>query len=85
VPLPRIVERWTVPRSHFVHKKSQENFERKTLRRLIQIKDGNPETVQVWLAFLKEHAYYGIGMKANVWNYEKLGKAREPRCVMSVN
>lgn len=68
-----------------MHKKSQENFERKTLRRLIQIKDGNPETVQVWLAFLKEHAYYGIGMKANVWNYEKLGKAREPRCVMSVN
>lgn len=78
VPLPRIVERWTVPRAHFVHKKSQENFERKTLRRLIQIKDGHPETVQVWLAFLKEHSYYGIGMKANVWNYEKIGKAREP-------
>lgn len=79
VPLPRIVERWTVPRAHFVNKKSQENFERKTLRRLIQIKDGNPETVQVWLAFLKEHAYYGIGMKANMWNYEPLGKAQENR------
>ena len=74
VPLPRIVERWTVPRASFVYKKSQENFERKTLRRLIQIKDGNPETVEIWLAFLKKHAYYGIGMKANVWNYEKLGK-----------
>jgi ribosomal protein S10 len=77
VPLPRIVERWTVPRAHFIAKKSQENFERRTLRRLIQIKDGNPETVQVWLAFLKEHAYYGIGMKANVWNYEKIGKSKE--------
>lgn len=73
VPLPRIVERWTVPRSNFVHKKSQENFERITLRRLIQVKDGNPQVVQAWLAFLRKHAFYGVGMKANVWNYESLG------------
>ena len=74
VPLPRIVERWTVPRSNFVHKKSQENFERKTLRRLIQIRDGHPDTVSIWLAFLRKHAYYGVGMKANMWHYDKLGK-----------
>jgi ribosomal protein S10 len=74
VPLPRITERWTVPKSNFIFKKSQENFERITMRRLIQIKDGNPETVELWLAFLKKHAYYGIGMKANVWEYNELGK-----------
>lgn len=73
VPLPRIYERWTVPRSNFIFKKSQENFERITLRRLIQIQDGNPETVEIWLAFLRKHAYYGIGMKANFWQHEKLG------------
>ncbi|KAI9817276.1 MAG: Tryptophan--tRNA ligase, mitochondrial [Thelocarpon impressellum] len=73
VPLPRITELWTVPKSNFVHKKSQENFQRITLRRLIQIQDGNPDTVEVWLAFLRKHQYYGVGMKANVWNYEKLG------------
>jgi ribosomal protein S10 len=73
VPLPRIVERWTVPRSNFVHKKSQENFERITLRRLIQIKDGNPQAVQAWIAFLRKHAFYGVGMKANVWETESLG------------
>ncbi|KAJ5545357.1 Ribosomal protein S10 [Penicillium sp. DV-2018c] len=73
VPLPRIVERWTVPRSNFVHKKSQENFERITLRRLIQIKDGNPQAVQTWLAFLRKHAFYGVGMKANVWEHDSLG------------
>ncbi|KAM3073811.1 Tryptophan--tRNA ligase, mitochondrial [Clarireedia jacksonii] len=73
IPLPRITERWTVPRSSFIYKKSQENFERRTVRRLIQIKDGHPETVQIWLAFLRKHAYYGIGMKANVWEYNKLG------------
>jgi small subunit ribosomal protein S10 len=73
VPLPRITERWTVPRSHFIFKKSQENFERVTLRRMIQIKDGNPETVQLWLAYLRKHQYYGIGMKANVWEFTELG------------
>lgn len=74
VPLPKITQRWTVIKSHFIFKKSQENFERITRRRLIQIRDGNPETVQIWLAFLQKHAYYGIGMKANVWEYNKLGK-----------
>ena len=74
IPLPRMTERWTVPRSNFIFKKSQENFERITLRRLIQIQDGHPETVQVWLAFLRKHAYYGIGIKANVWQHEKLGR-----------
>ncbi|CAK7262642.1 Tryptophan--tRNA ligase, mitochondrial [Sporothrix epigloea] len=73
VPLPRITERWTVPRSHFIYKKSQENFERITMRRLIQIRDGHPETVQVWLAFLQKHAYPGVGMKANMWEFETLG------------
>lgn len=42
VPLPRIVERWTVPRASFIFKKSQENFERRTVRRLIQIKGMSP-------------------------------------------
>lgn len=73
VPLPRITERWTVPKANFIFKKAQENFERKTLRRLIQIRDGNPETVQLWLAYLRKHQYYGVGMKANVWEFSDLG------------
>ena len=72
IPLPRITERWTVPRSNFIFKKSQENFERITFRRLIQIKDANAEQVEIWLAFLRKHAYYGVGMKASVWQHEKL-------------
>ncbi|KAH6624231.1 hypothetical protein B0J18DRAFT_490254 [Chaetomium sp. MPI-SDFR-AT-0129] len=77
VPLPRMVERWTVPKSTFIFKKSQENFERITMRRLIQIRDGHPETVQLWLAFLQRHAYYGIGLKANVWEFSKLSIGKE--------
>ncbi|KAK7429500.1 mitochondrial 37S ribosomal protein rsm10 [Neonectria magnoliae] len=77
VPLPRITERWTVPKSHFIFKKAQENFERKTLRRLIQIRDGDPETVQLWLAYLRKHQYYGVGMKANMWEFSGLGIGKE--------
>ena len=73
VPLPRITERWTVIKSPFIFKKVQENFERITLRRLIQIKDGQPEVVQAWLAFIRKHAYHGVGMKANVWEHAPLG------------
>ncbi|KPM36885.1 37S ribosomal protein S10, mitochondrial [Neonectria ditissima] len=77
VPLPRITERWTVPKSHFIFKKAQENFERKTLRRLIQIRDGDPDTVQLWLAYLRKHQYYGVGMKANMWEFSGLGVGKE--------
>lgn len=72
VPLPRITERWTVPRSNFIHKKSQENFERITMRRLIQVQDAHPEAVALWLGFLQKYQYFGVGMKANVWEYESL-------------
>ncbi|CAK1366466.1 37S ribosomal protein S10, mitochondrial [Cercospora beticola] len=75
--LPRRTERWTVPRSNFVHKKSQENFERITMRREIVIKEGNPETVSVWLAFLRKYQYYGVGLKANVFEYGSLKAAEE--------
>lgn len=74
-PLPKIIERWTVPKSTFIHKKSQENFERITRRRLIQIKDGHPETVQIWLAFLQKHQQAAVGMKANMWEFSSLGKS----------
>ncbi|KAF2107505.1 30S ribosomal protein S10, mitochondrial precursor [Lophiotrema nucula] len=75
VPLPRITERWTVPRANFIFKKSQENFERITMRRLIQIQDGHPDVVKAWLAFLQKHQYHGVGMKANIWEYESLEAA----------
>ncbi|KAB8349660.1 hypothetical protein FH972_023679 [Carpinus fangiana] len=70
VPLPRITQRWTMPRDVFIFKKSQENWERVTLRRLIQIQDGHPEVVQRWLAFVRKWSWYGVGMKANVWEHE---------------
>ena len=72
-PLPRITEKWTVPKSHFIFKKVQENFMRITHRRIIQIKDGHPDNVKLWLAYLTKNQYHGIGMKANVWEWSGLG------------
>lgn len=45
------------------------------MRRLIQIQDGHPDVVKAWLAFLQKHQYHGVGMKANIWEYEGLESA----------
>ena len=75
VPLPKKIERWTMPRSNFAHKKSQENFERITRRRAIQILDGHKDVVQIWLAYIRKHQFYGVGMKADVWEFEGMDVA----------
>lgn len=74
VPLPTQTSRWTVIRSPFVHKKSQENFERKTHKRLLQIKDAHPEVVERWIRYLTMNAPAGIGMRATKIEFETLGK-----------
>ena len=44
------------------------------MRRLIQIRDGEAQAQELWLAFLRKHAYYGVGMKANVWEFSGIGR-----------
>ena len=45
VPLPRRIERFTVNRSPHVNKKSREQFEIRTHKRLIDIIDPTPQTI----------------------------------------
>ena len=45
IPLPTKTQRWTVLRSPHVDKKSREQFELKTHKRLIDINDSRPQTV----------------------------------------
>ena len=45
VPLPTRIERYTVNRSPFVNKKSREQFEIRTHKRVLDIIDPTPETV----------------------------------------
>ena len=45
VPLPTRIERFTVNRSPHIDKKSREQFEMRTHKRLIEITDWTPQTV----------------------------------------
>ncbi|PWZ01700.1 ribosomal protein S10 [Testicularia cyperi] len=71
--LPTRTSLWTVPRSPFVHKKSQENFWRKTHSRAIKLFDANEQVVDRWLHFLRIHAMPGVGMKAELFRYHEPG------------
>jgi len=46
VPLPTRIERYTVLRSPHIDKKSREQFEIRTHKRLIDIYEANPRTVE---------------------------------------
>ena len=46
IPLPTKIEKFTVNRSTFVHKNSREQFEMRTHKRLIDITESTPKTVQ---------------------------------------
>ena len=45
IPLPTAINRWTVLRSPHVDKKSREQFELRTHKRLLDIVDPTPQTV----------------------------------------
>ncbi|MCB1174390.1 MAG: 30S ribosomal protein S10 [Leptospiraceae bacterium] len=45
IPLPTSIEKFTIQRSVHVNKKSREQYEIRTHRRLIDIMDTNPDTV----------------------------------------
>lgn len=45
VPLPRRINKFTVNRSPHVNKKSREQFEIRTFKRLIDVIDATPQTV----------------------------------------
>jgi small subunit ribosomal protein S10 len=64
---------YTVIKSPFVHKKSQENFEKKTHRRLIKVWDTDREVVDKWLRYVKQYVIGGVGMKAQIFEWAELG------------
>jgi small subunit ribosomal protein S10 len=45
VPLPTKIERWTVRRSPFIDKDSQEHFEMRTHKRLIDVMEPDAKTI----------------------------------------
>ena len=60
IPLPRRINRFTVLRSPFIDKKSREQFEIRTHKRLIDIVDPTPQTVD---ALMKLDLSAGVDIK----------------------
>ncbi|MBI2453666.1 30S ribosomal protein S10, partial [Candidatus Peregrinibacteria bacterium] len=46
IPLPTKIEKFTVNRSTFVHKNSREQFEMRTHKRLLDITESTPKTIE---------------------------------------
>ncbi|GJJ11505.1 hypothetical protein Clacol_005738 [Clathrus columnatus] len=73
--LPNQRSLWTVPRSPFVHKKSQENFERIVHKRLIKAWDADPIVIGTWVNYLKEYHVEGVGLRIVRWEHAPIGFA----------
>ena len=63
IPLPTRIERYTVLRSPHVNKKSREQFEIRTHKRVIEISEANPKTMDA-LTKITMPAGVSIRMKA---------------------
>jgi ribosomal protein S10 len=79
--LPTRTELQTVPSGPFVHKKAQENYWRKTHKRMLQIWDADERVVGVWLQYLAKHALPGVAYKSQQFVFRPLGFGREIRPV----
>ncbi|KDQ08405.1 hypothetical protein BOTBODRAFT_166003 [Botryobasidium botryosum FD-172 SS1] len=71
--LPTQRSLYTVLKSPFVHKKAQENFERKISKRAIKAWDADGEVVGKWIKYLELHAMGGVGMRVVRWERVELG------------
>lgn len=60
-----------------MHKKAQENFEKKTHKRLIKVWDADPEVIDKWLRYLKKYSLGGVGMKVQVFEWTEFGVGRK--------
>jgi len=76
VALPTRRTLWTVVRSPFAHKKSQENFERRVYTRALKAWDAHPLVVDAWLKYLRLHMLGGVAIKVTTWEHIPL---RSPR------
>lgn len=55
-----------------MHKKAQENFEKKSHGRVIKVWDAERDVVDKWLRYLKKYSVGGVGIKAVVYDWVPL-------------
>lgn len=72
IPLPKNVKKWTVLRGPHIDKKSREQFEMITYRRMLIIKDTNPVLIKLFLQYIKKNIPIGVGVSFKEYSYEPL-------------
>lgn len=77
VHLPTQRSLWTVIKSPFVHKKAQENFERRVHKRLIKAWDADEEVVARMVKYLEMHSLAGVGMRVVRWQRAPVGVGQQ--------
>ncbi len=63
IPLPTHIKKFTVLRSRFIDKDSREQFEMRTHKRLIDVMEPNPRTVD---ALMRLNLPAGVGIEINL-------------------
>ena len=71
IPLPTMIEKFTVNRSPHIDKKSREQFEMRTHKRLIDILEPTPDTVD---ALMKLDLPPGVDVEIKAFGREHTGK-----------
>jgi small subunit ribosomal protein S10 len=71
IPLPTVINRWTVLRSPHVDKKSREQFEMRTHKRLIDILEPTPDTED---ALMKLDLPPGVDVEIKAFGREHTAK-----------
>ena len=79
IPLPTRIERYTVLRSPHIDKKSREQFETRTHKRLIDIIEPTPQTEEALMKLIhKEPSKYKKGVEANDINKQLISAFEHP-------
>ena len=84
-PLPMARNLWTVIKSPFAQKKSQENFERRTYKRVIKAWDADYEVINRWVKYLETNALAGVGMRVVKWDRAPVGVGQKVLGVVSAS
>ncbi|WVQ84549.1 ribosomal protein S10 [Cryptococcus sp. DSM 104549] len=82
--LPMEKSLYTVLKSPFVHKKAQENFERRTHKRVISLFDADRPTLDMLLRYIRRNSLPGVGMKVYLHEWVEFGFGRTEKDTASV-
>ncbi|KAI5122394.1 hypothetical protein M0805_002945 [Coniferiporia weirii] len=77
VRLPTQRSLWTVPKGPFVHKKNQENFDRKVHKRALKAWDATDSVVDRWIRYIQTYPQPSLGLRIVRWHRAPVGIGRE--------